>query len=43
LPADKIAYDKAKAEGRTWALDLLQAHDGARVGLAHYLAPPIAR
>ena len=43
LPADKIAYDKAKAEGRTWALDLLQAQDGARAGLAHYLAPPIPR
>ena len=43
LPADKIAYDKAKAEGRTWALDLLQAQDGARAGLAHYLARPIPR
>ena len=43
LPADKIAYDKAKAEGRTWALDVLQAQDGARVGLAHSVAPPIPR
>ena len=39
LPADKIAYDKAKAEGRTWALDVLQAQDGASVQLVHYLAP----
>jgi len=40
LPTDKTAYDKAKAEGRTWALHVLQAQDGARVGLAHYPAPP---
>ena len=43
LPADKIAYDTVKAEGRTWSLDVLQAQDGASVGLAHYLAPPTQR
>jgi hypothetical protein len=43
LPEDKIAFDMAKAEGRTWAIDVLQSQDGARVGLAHYLAPPIPR
>jgi len=43
LPADKIAYDTAKAEGRTWSLDVLQAQGGASVGLTHYLAPPTPR
>jgi hypothetical protein len=42
-PADKIAYDMAKAEGRIWAIDMLQAPYGARVGLTHDLAPPISR
>jgi hypothetical protein len=43
LPADKIAFDMATAEGRTWALHMHQSQDGASVGLAHYLAPPIPR
>lgn len=42
-PADKIAYDMAKAEGRIWSIDMLQARDSAYVGLAHDLAPPIPR
>ena len=37
LPEDKIV------EGRTWAIHVLQAQDGASVGLVHYLAPPIPR
>jgi len=43
LPAAKIAYDRAKAEGRTWSLVVLQSQDGASVQLVHRLAPPIPR
>src|SRR5215468_1670386 len=43
LPAAKIAYDMAKAEGRTWSLVVLQSQDGASVQLVHRLASPIPR
>jgi len=41
LPADKTAYDRAKAEGRIWSLGVLQSQDGASVQLMHDLAQPI--
>ena len=43
LPADKIADDRAKAEGRIWSLVVLQSQDGASVQLVHDLAQPIPR
>jgi len=43
LPADKTAYDRARAEGRIWSLGVLQSQDGASVQLMHDLAQPIPR
>src|SRR5215471_21628438 len=43
LPRAKIAYDKAKAEGRIWSLMVSQSQNGASVKLVHHLAPPIPR
>jgi hypothetical protein len=40
LPADKIAYDKAKVEERIWSLAVNRWQDGVFVQLVHYLAPP---
>jgi hypothetical protein len=42
-PMDKIAFDKAKAEGRIWSLMVFQSQDGASVQLVHLLAPPAPR
>lgn len=43
LPADKTAYDRARAEGRIWSLGMLQSQDGALVQLMHDLVQPIPR
>jgi hypothetical protein len=40
LPADKIAYDKARVEERIWSLAVNRWQDGVFVQLVHYLAPP---
>ena len=38
-PADKVAYDLARVEGRIWLLVVIQAQDGGSVHLSHILAP----
>ena len=38
-PADKVAYDLARVEGRIWLLVVIQAQDGGSVHLSHVLAP----
>src|SRR5262249_43044605 len=43
LPADKIAYERARAEGHICSLVVLQSHDGASVHLTHDLAQQIPR